>query len=81
MTISKVLACSALALALAFAGPSMAKSTHNNSISVHSSGVMGGLGLSAQECKDAGGRVVANASCYGGKQCRGIENQECISAK
>jgi hypothetical protein len=89
MSPTHALVSAGLILALAFAGPADAatfKTTHNSVPHKILSG--GGLvptgGFSAlmtsKQCLDAGGRIASNPSCYGGKQCRGIMNEDCIEA-
>jgi len=79
----------AVVLALAFVGPADAANFKlNRTTTLHHVQTGGGnvftggvvALMTSKECLDAGGRIANNPSCYGGKQCRGVMNEDCIEA-
>lgn len=90
MSPTHLLTSAAVVLALAFAAPAEAGNFKlNQSASSHQIVPIGGKTfngggfvalMTSKQCLDAGGRIANNPSCYGGKQCRGIMNEDCIEA-
>jgi hypothetical protein len=91
MSPTHFLASAAVVLALAFTAPAEAANFKLNAAAAASHHVVtvGGKGfngggfvalMTTKQCLDAGGRIANNPSCYGGKQCRGIMNEDCIEA-
>lgn len=82
MTLSRIVTCLAVVLAVGVSAPAEAANfKFNKPVNGLNDNLPKQVRMTQNECTQLGGRVVKNIACYSGLQCRGAILQDCIDKK